>query len=51
MTAAVQIAMIEADGQWRGIDANSDIGGRVRHVTSINDFEEADEKADKNEWI
>ena len=36
--------MIEADGQWRGIDANSDIGGRVRHVTSINDFEEADRR-------
>lgn len=29
---AVQIAMIEADGEWRGIDANSDIGGWARHV-------------------
>jgi hypothetical protein len=32
---AVGIAMIEAHGKWRGIDANSDIGGRTRHVTFL----------------
>lgn len=47
---AVGIAMIEAHGEWRGIDANSDIGGRTRHVTFLaNRILEKLSKADSDE--